>query len=99
MYYTVRIELHKASYSNYEALHGYMETVGFSRTITADDGRKFQLPPAEYSYVGAEAKQQVLEAAKRAAAQTGLNFAVVVTAGESVIWEGLPLAAVPNFRG
>jgi hypothetical protein len=64
--FTVRVELHRATESDYEQLHEQMETRGFSRTITLDD-EDYQLPPAEYSFEGDKTKEQVHDLAKAAA--------------------------------
>lgn len=45
--FTVRAELHESQWSDYESLHAAMERQGFSRLITADDGRTFHLPWSE----------------------------------------------------
>ena len=50
--FTVRVELNSATVQDYVRLHGCMENAGFSRTIRADDGRLFHLPPAEYALEG-----------------------------------------------
>jgi hypothetical protein len=87
--FTVRVELHAASYSDYETLHASMERRGFSRQITADDGRTFHLPTAEYDKGGNFTPQQVLDAAKAAASETRKTFGVLVTQSDSRIWYGL----------
>jgi hypothetical protein len=87
--FTTRVELHAASYSDYETLHAAMARRGFSRQITADSGRTYQLPTAEYDNAGNFTPQQVLDSAKAAAAETGKNFAVLVTQSQSRIWIGL----------
>lgn len=46
--FMVRVELHGAKPEDYEALHEKMEYAGYQRTITADSGREYQLPDAEY---------------------------------------------------
>jgi hypothetical protein len=98
--FTVRVELHAASYSDYETLHVAMERRGFSRTITSDDGRTYQLPTAEYDKKGSFTPQQILDSGKAGAAETGKTFAVFVTQAESRIWVGLQeiQAQVSSFR-
>lgn len=87
--FTVRVELHSASYSDYEKLHASMERHGFSRLITADDGKIYHLPTAEYVRSGELARQQALDSAKTAAAETGKSFAVLVTESDGRTWVGL----------
>jgi hypothetical protein len=100
--FTIRVELHNASYSDYETLHAAMARRGFSRQITSDDGVTYQLPTAEYERSGNLTTQQVLDAAKAAAAETGKTFAVLVTEATRRMWIGLAQgqsrATVPSFR-
>lgn len=92
--FTVRAELHSASYADYETLHGAMARRGFSRHIAADDGTIYQLPTAEYDRIGNLTPQQVLDSAKAAAVETGKTFAVLVTQAESRTWVGLQKVSV-----
>ena len=46
--YLVRVELHSATWDDYERLHAEMANRGFSREVTSDSGGTFQLPTAEY---------------------------------------------------
>ena len=100
--FTTRVELHAATYSDYETLHAAMARRGFSRLITSDDGATYQLPTAEYNRAGDLTAQQVLEAAKAAASETGKSFAVLVTESSRRMWYGLAQvqsrASVPSFR-
>lgn len=100
--FTTRVELHNASYSDYETLHAAMARRGFSRLITSDDGVTYQLLTAEYDRSGNLTAQQVLDAAKAAAAETGKGYAVLVTEATRRIWYGLAQvqrrANVPSFR-
>jgi hypothetical protein len=80
--FTTRVELHHASDDDYEVLHSAMKTEGFSRTITFGDV-SYHLPTAEYNRSGELTTDQVLESAKRAAATTGRNYAVLVTESNS----------------
>jgi hypothetical protein len=91
-YYITRVELHYANYDDYENLHGAMQRAGFSRFIIGDDGQTYHLPTAEYVMVGDYDLAAVREAAARAAATTGKAFALVVTRGASVSWQGLVAA-------
>ena len=91
-YYVTRVELHYASYADYESLHSAMQRAGFSRFIVGDDGQTYQLPTAEYVMSGDYDVAAVREAAARAAATTGKRFAVIVTRGASLSWQGLAAA-------
>jgi len=62
---------------------------GFSQSITGDDGSIYELPPAEYNYIGQETRGQVHDKAHRAARTVKPSFAVVVTESNGVTWSGL----------
>jgi hypothetical protein len=91
--FTTRVELHSATYSDYETLHAAMERRGFSRQIAADDGKTYNLPTAEYNRDGNLTREQVLDSAKDAAAETGKSFAVLVTESKARTWVGLEQVA------
>lgn len=85
--FTVRVELHGVKHDSetYTELHDEMETEGFKRTITTG-GVTYHLPSAEYSKVGAETKQQILDRAIAAAERvmgSKKKFSVLVTADEN----------------
>ncbi len=90
--FTVRIELHDAQWADYDTLHAAMERQGFSRLITADDGRRYQLPLAEYDSTANLTSSRVLEIAQTAANSTGKRNSVLVTEAKSRAWSGLPIA-------
>ena len=87
--FTVRVELHKGEWADYERLHTAMEGKGFSRLITADSGTTYNLPWAEYTGSGNFSSMQVLDIARGAADTTGKNNAVLVTESASRAWIGL----------
>jgi hypothetical protein len=89
--YVTRVELHDVVWSDYTRLHEAMKREGFSQTITADDGAIYELPPAEYNYIGPENRMQVLEKAKRAARTVKPSFAALVTQANGISWFGLTL--------
>ena len=91
-YYVTRVELHYATYQDYESLHAAMQRVGFSRFIVGDDGETYRLPTAEYVIVGDYDIAAVRNAAAKAAETTGKRFAIVVTKGANVSWQGLAAA-------
>jgi hypothetical protein len=53
--FITRVELHSATHSDYETLHSEMGREGFLRTIVSDQGVRYHLPTAEYSYIGSRA--------------------------------------------
>ncbi len=87
--FTVRVELHQANYADYDALHAAMEAQGFSRSITADDGKTYRMPWAEYNGSGALSSAQVRDIAHTAANTTGKANAVFVTEAQTRAWIGL----------
>ncbi|MBR1132917.1 hypothetical protein [Bradyrhizobium iriomotense] len=90
--FTTRVELHDADWSDYELLHKKMATQGFSRVVTSDDGKRYQLPPAEYNFDGSATRGEVLAKAKTAAAQVKTSYAVFVTESAGRTWSGLDAA-------
>jgi hypothetical protein len=90
--FTTRVELHDAKWSDYTALHEEMEKRGFSRTITSSDGKIYELPPAEYNYVGAVTRDSVHEKAKSAARAVKASFSVLVTEATGRTWSGMKVA-------
>jgi hypothetical protein len=91
-YYITRVELHYATYADYENLHATMQRAGFSRVVVGNDGQTYHLPTAEYVVQGDYDVAAVRNAAARAAATTGKRFAVIVTKGSSLSWQGLAAA-------
>jgi len=89
--FTVRIELHEAQWADYDTLHATMERQGFSRLITGNDGRTFQLPWAEYNGTANLTSSQVRDIALEAAKTTGKSNAVLVTEAVGRAWSGLTL--------
>jgi hypothetical protein len=90
--FTVRVELHKAESDDYDALHDAMKEAGFKDTIQNDEGVSFQLPPAEYNYVGEATRQQVLNKAVAAAKTTGKKSSTLVTESAGRVWDSLSRA-------
>ena len=89
--FTVRVELHEAQWADYDTLHAAMAQQGFSRQITSDEGRTYQLPWAEYDGSGNLTSTQVLSIAQTAAATTGKKNSVLVTEAKSRAWSGLSI--------
>ena len=92
MNYTVRVELHNASWDDYETLHAEMENRGFARTITGNNGVTYQLPTAEYNASSQMDAVGVREVASEAAKATGRKYAVLVTVAGQRAWVGLQSA-------
>jgi hypothetical protein len=79
-YFAARVELHgvQHDHTEYTRLHSAMQSQGFSRVIVGRDGRRWQLPPAEYVHGGAG---QTIEGilAKIQAAVTTIGWATRYT--------------------
>lgn len=86
--FTVRVELHGADERDYETLYENMKAKGFTKTITGDDGRVWDLPPAEYNLIKELTRDQVRDLAADAAKATLRKAGVLVTEG-SRCWTGL----------
>jgi len=87
--FTVRVELHQATYADYDTLHAAMEQKGFSRFITADDGQIYHMPWAEYNGSGNLSCAEVRDIARAAANTTGKSNAVFVSESTRRAWIGL----------
>jgi hypothetical protein len=90
--FIVRIELHTAGDDDYETLHDEMKAAGFKQTVKGEDGTRYELPSAEYSYKGDATIDDVREKAKAAAAKTSRRAGVLVTKSAGSAWAGLDRA-------
>jgi hypothetical protein len=90
--YLVRVELHSATWDDYESLHAEMADRGFSREITGADGVSYQLPTAEYVIYSESALERVRALAAEAAKTTGRKFGVIVAEYSRSAWAGLAYA-------
>ncbi|HET6993784.1 MAG TPA: hypothetical protein VFI06_02325 [Chitinophagaceae bacterium] len=89
-YYPTRVELHEAKWpEDYDKLHTEMAKEGFGRTVSGDNGKIYRLPTAEYLKTGQLVLNDVLQAAKRAAAKVKPKFAVIVWEASKATWDGL----------
>lgn len=88
--YTVRVELHRADSDDYDMLHEYMEDEGFQRYISDGEGKKYQLPTAEYNISTSSDKSAVLGKAKKAASRTGKTYMILITKSNGRTWYNLP---------
>jgi hypothetical protein len=89
MAFTTRVELHSATYFDYETLHSAMRKEGFSRIITSDDGVSYHLPTAEYNLSEYVSRSEVLERAKRAARVTQKSASILVSESTGRTWHNL----------
>lgn len=87
--FTIRVELHGAQAHHYASLAQKLAQFGVIDIITSDDGRKWKLPPAEYTYTGNSTLEQVLDAVQGAADAVIASNAVFVTKADSRMWKGL----------
>jgi hypothetical protein len=91
--FMVRVELHGADWEEYNELHVAMEREGFKRTILADNGVLYQLPPAEYRIEGYYRVEEVLAMARRAANTINRLYAIIASQVGPQIWVGLEVAS------
>ena len=87
--YLVRVELHAATWDDYEVLHAEMADRGFSREVTGGDGRTFQLPTAEYVIRTDAELESVRALAAQGAQTTGKKFGIIVAEYSRSAWVGL----------
>jgi hypothetical protein len=76
-----RVELHNTFSGDreYVVLHAAMERQGFFRVIAAHDGKRYNLPPAEYVHAASTTLDGVLTRARAALISIGrLDSATVV---------------------
>lgn len=90
--FSIRVELHGASSSDYEALATSLASINVVDTIVGDNGIRYKLPPAEYNYVGQATMEQVHEAIRAATSTVGRPYAVVTNEVRQRIWVGLDRA-------
>jgi len=88
--YLARVELHSATWDDYDALHASMQQRGYARTIQGDNGNTYHLPTGTYVATNASATLEVaLNAAVEAAKETGKSSSTIVTDWTSASWNGL----------
>ena len=88
-----RVELHSASWQDYENLHAFMAAEGYSKTVRANDGTTFQLPTGTYVNSAVRSGSDGAEKAYRAAQRTGRTSSVFV-GGWDGTWNGYGLSRV-----
>jgi len=88
--YIARVELHSATYEDYEELHDYMRQQGFLRMIRGGDGKDYHLPTGTYVMRNSNVSgSDALGRAGNAAAQTGKKSSIIVADWDSATWRGL----------
>ncbi len=88
--FIARVELHTATYEDYERLHASMQARGYSRTIAGDNGTVYKLPTGTYVARNTNVAIEVARNAAVAAAQeTGKSSAVIVADWTQASWQGL----------
>jgi hypothetical protein len=88
--YIARVELHSATYENYEELHGNMSQQGYSRMIRGSDGKDYHLPTGTYVMRNSNSpRSDALDRAGNAAAQTGKKSSIIVAEWDNATWRGL----------
>jgi 2,4-dienoyl-CoA reductase-like NADH-dependent reductase (Old Yellow Enzyme family) len=87
--YTIRVELHNATWNDYVNLATKLAAQGVVDVIKGDDGTWYKLPPAEYNYEGDAAIAVVRTVVANIAAQVSSRFAVFVTEALRREWQGL----------
>ena len=90
--YTIRIELHDATWDDYEEMYQHLAAQGITDIIASGDGVSYKMPPAEYNYDGTATRDQVLEMAKASAGKVVRSYAVLVTESDGRTWHGLAKA-------
>ncbi|MCS5969660.1 DUF2622 domain-containing protein [Klebsiella variicola subsp. variicola] len=85
--FIARVEMYGAISEDYENLHVRLQSVGYTRTITSDDGRRLKLPDATYFLNSSSIDQPETVATQvRQIAQLIRNSAVFVCRFDS--WYG-----------
>jgi hypothetical protein len=88
--YIARVELHSATYADYEQLHAAMQQLGFARTVRGDNQTAYQLPTATYIMRNVTITlADACNAAVAAAITTGKTHSLIVTDWISAQWSGL----------
>jgi hypothetical protein len=91
--YIARVELHAATYDDYETLHAEMASRGYPRTIVGSDGVTYQLPTGTYVMRGTNISlQDALDRAGAAANATGKKSSIIVADWTGAKWRGLEAA-------
>lgn len=87
--FTIRVELHKASWDDYVQLATELAKKNITDVITAGDGTRYKMPPAEYQCHGELSSEQVHDIVDTCANMTGKAHAILVTQSAGRFWSGL----------
>jgi hypothetical protein len=87
--YSIRVELHDATWADYVNLAQFLGNNGIVDTILGDDGIRYKMSPGEYNYFGPNTFDKVYTAAVTCAAMTGRKHAVTMAAVTTWRWVGL----------
>lgn len=90
--YSIRVELHGATWTDYTNLAAYLSNRGIVDVITGNDGLTRKMSPGEYNYDGPRAFDEVYDAAKWCADLTGKPYAVTMSEVTRWKWIGLKSA-------
>jgi hypothetical protein len=88
--YIARVELHSATYDDYEILHSQMQMRGFYRRIVGGNGVTYELPTGTYVMRNTSiSAQDAVNKAGEAAAVTGKSNSIIVADWTLATWRGL----------
>jgi hypothetical protein len=90
--YVARVELHSATWDDYDRLHASMQRRGYYRAIRGTDGKAYQLPTGTYVVRDTNSSlENALNAAQEAANETGKQSSVFVADWSTATWLGLSI--------
>ena len=87
--YMIRVLMNDAEWGHYNELAAALQAFGIVDVIEAEDGAWYELPPAEYTYVGAATPEQVRHTVASTVSLIRPGFQVVVSQCSRVVWQGL----------
>jgi hypothetical protein len=88
--FTVRVVLHdNATWQDYQNLAAHLAAIGVVDVIQGGDGRRYKMPPAEYTCSGVEDGETVRQAVQGAANRVGKRNSILVTKSAGRYWSGL----------
>lgn len=90
--FSIRVELHNATWAQYSQLADQLQKLGVVDTIVGDNRVRYKLPPGEYNYEGNGNIDQVHDAVLACANNTGCRNAVFVSEATRRRWSGLEIA-------
>jgi hypothetical protein len=77
--FTIRVELHKASWDDYVKLAAALARQNITDVLTIDTGERWKMPPGEYQCHGELTPKQVHDIVQTAVGTTGRTSAIIVT--------------------